>query len=232
MYSPLGTDKSRKMKILQSGEILIAKETDYTSGSIGLFGWGVNDAYDIYLAEDLSKNLILILFMKIQFIFDDSSSAPWTSLEKRIFVRRFESTINRKWGNKRLLKTISKGKNVYIDFRFESIIEGWSTTEHWEVHVKKIKKGAFSTSSVNPFTGRVNLDSEDFSTIPKKGGGRQRGIVHEFGHMLGLPDEYKLGTTHAKDFHSIMNGGELIRGRHDSVYIKWLDEVLTQKGIK
>lgn len=220
------------MKILKFGERLIAKENDYTSGSIGWFGKGVNDAYDIYLAEDLSKNLILILFMKIQFIFENSNSIKWSSFHKNEFVRKFESVINRKWGNKRLLKILSKGKKVYLDLRFESLIGGWSISEHWEVHVEKIKKGAFSTSSVNPIFGRVNLDSEDFTSVPKRGGGRQRGIVHEFGHMLGLPDEYKVGTTHEKDFQSIMNGGELIRSRHDSVYIKWLDRVLAKKGIK
>lgn len=219
------------MKILKSGEKLIAKETDYTSGSIGWFGRGVNDAYDIYLVEDLSKNLILILFMKIQFIFESSSSMTWSSSDKKVFVSRFESVINRKWGNKRLLKTLSTGKKVYIDFRFESLIGGWSITEHWEVHVKKIKKGAFSRSSVNPKTGKVNLDSEDFTPVRKRGGGIQRGIIHEFGHMLGLPDEYEVGI-HTKDFHSIMNGGELIRSRHDAVYIKWLDKVLAKKGIK
>ena len=39
-----------KFKVLKSGEKLIAKETDYRSGSIGWFGTGVNDAYDIYLS--------------------------------------------------------------------------------------------------------------------------------------------------------------------------------------
>ena len=50
--------------------------------------------------------------------------------------------------------------------------------------------------------------------------------------MLGLPDEYKVGITYAGDFHSIMNGGELIRKRHGFVFMKWLDKTLDKNGIQ
>lgn len=63
---------------LKPGERLIAKETDYTSGSIGYFGRGVNDAYDLYLVEEVTGNYILILFMKLQFLLENSSSLKWT----------------------------------------------------------------------------------------------------------------------------------------------------------
>ena len=132
-----------------------------------------------------------------------------------------------------MLRTLpTSGRLIHIDCRFNSRIGSWSITEHWEVHVKKIKPGTFATSSVSPLTGHVNLDSEDLAYRNKLGGGRQRGLVHEFGHMLGLPDEYKVGSPHSADVQSIMNAGEALRPRHDSVYVRWLDDVLAEKGIQ
>lgn len=213
------------MKVLKSGEKLIVKETV----AWWWFHKGVSDPlYDIYLVEDSSKNLILVIFMKIQFIFEKSKKMPWSLFDKNVFVKRFEHVINEKWGNKRLLKSLYKGKKVYLDFRFESTIS-WSISEHWEVHVKKATK-KFEISSVIRRKRRVNLDSNDFT--PKKFRNQketQRGIVHEFGHMLGLRDEYKVGSLYVKDVLSIMNHGESIRDRHDYVFIKWLDKILAEK---
>lgn len=220
------------MDVLKMGEKLIAKESDYTSGSLGWFGKGVNDAYDLYLVENSSKNLVLIIFMKIQFIFEDSNTLKWSRLDKQVFVSMFESAIKGKWGNNRLLKSLPSGKKVLLDFRFESLIDSWAISEHWEVHVKKIKKGGFSQSSVSHLHGNVSLDSEDIHFTHKGNGHSQRGIVHEFGHMLGLPDEYEVGTTHASDYSSIMNRGETVSSRHDAVYVNWLDKILKSKGIK
>lgn len=42
-----------------------------------------------------------------------------------------------------------------------------------------------------PSNGKVQLDSEDLTTVSKAKGFKQKGgAVHEFGHMLGLLDEY------------------------------------------
>ncbi len=218
------------MEILKQGEKLIEKELDFTSGTIG---WGgVNDAYDLYLVEDGTKNLTLIIFMKIQFNFKDSKNLVWTNYEKIKFVTTFETEINAAWGKSRLIKTLPSGKSIFIDFRFESLIDKWSVTEHWEINVTKIAVGSFRQSSINPILGTGDLDSEDVSLVGKGHGMFQRGIVHEFGHMLGHDDEYQTSSKYAKDYKSVMNSGESILKRHDSAYIGWLDKVIKNKNIK
>ena len=191
-----------------------------------MFGRGFNDAYDLYLVEDVKGDLVLIIFMKLQFIFNDSSNFKWLDIEKRDFVKKFTLEVNKKWGNMRILKILSTGKIVHIDFRFNTWIGGFSISEHWEIHISKIKKGTFGRSSVNAKLGYVNLDSEDLNYASKGGGFKQRGAIHEFGHMLGLDDEYKVGSPHEKDYSSIMNRAESVNYRHDLVYVSWLDKLL------
>jgi len=214
------------MPILIAGETEISSETDVRAGTIGICG--INDVFDLYLVKLANNNYKLIIFMKVQFFFDDGDGGKWTFHEKVSFINRWKFAIQTKWGG-RLIKTLKSGKTVDIDFQFKTQIAGWMF-DHWEITVEKVKK--FAVSSVNPVMGNVSLDSLDLKLTLKKGGGRQRGVVHEFGHMLGLADEYKKSSPFNKDYKSIMNGGELIFKRHDSPYMKWLEDKLQEKGIE
>ncbi|WP_299589028.1 hypothetical protein [uncultured Microbulbifer sp.] len=213
------------MSVLRSGETVIASETDVRSGSIG-YG-GVNDAFDLYLVKLASGNYILIVFMKIQFFFDDGEGGEWSSSEESLFVSRWNLAIQSRWGG-RVLKYLESGKAIGIDFRFETQIGGWMF-DHWEITVEKVSK--FAVSSVNPVKGTVALDSQDLKLVRKSGGQRQRGAVHEFGHMLGLEDEYHKSSKYNGDYRSVMNSGETVLKRHDSTHMKWLKSKLADHGI-
>lgn len=106
--------------------------------------------------------------------------------------------------------------------------------DHWEITVTKITSGTFRKSSVNPATGNVVLDSEDFTSTPKGHSESQRGSVHvhEFGHMLGLLDEYKSSSPHSKDYSSILNRGEVIKPRHNDTPRTWAIKKLKSLGIE
>lgn len=104
--------------------------------------------------------------------------------------------------------------------------------DHWEIEITKIKPGAFRTSYVNPRTGNVVLDSEDLTATPKGFGQMQQGAVHEFGHMLGLDDEYTTGSAHTADHPSVMNRGTSTRGRHQGGPHSWVVSKLKDYGIE
>ncbi len=213
------------MPVLNAGEKLIAHESDITSGELQ-----INDAYDLYLAKLTSGNYRLVVFMKLQFFFENSGTHKWTTAGKTAFVNKWRTAVKSKWGN-RVIKNLSGGKKVDLDFRFKTQIDGWML-DHWEITVKKIRPGGFSQSYVNPGWGNVSLDSEDLTLVRKGHGQRQRGVVHEFGHMLGINDEYLKSSPHKTDYRSIMNRGETILNRHNAPYIKWLDKKLKENGIK
>lgn len=134
------------------------------------------------------------------------------------------------WCN-RVIKVSPSGKKVHLHLDFDTQIGGWML-DHWEITVIKIPKGDFMRSSVNPLLGNVSLHSEDLTNVPKgRAGQLQAGAAHEFGHMLGLANDYKTGSKHAKDYASIMHSGSSTRPRHDSTMIKWLDNTLKEHGI-
>ena len=104
-----------------------------------------------------------------------------------------------------VIKILTSGKKIHLDLDFDTQIDGWMA-DHWEITVTKIPKGC---------AGKL-----------------QSGAAHEFGHMLGLADEYKTSSKHVKDCASIMHSGSSTRPRHNSTMIKWLEKTLIEHGIK
>jgi len=215
------------MIILNANEQLISHQDNIRAGSV--IPGGVRKAYNLYLVKNSIGNYILIVFMKVQFFFKNGDMKEWSDSEKNIYVQQWVSSIRNSWGNNRVIKTLPDGKTVKIDFRFKTQIGGFML-DHWGITVTKIPAGTFKQSSVGLKSKRVTLDSEDISYVNKGFGQKQRGAVHEFGHMLGLNDEYQDSSNYSTQYSSVMNRGEMINLRQDSFYIKWLDKVLKEKN--
>jgi hypothetical protein len=215
------------MEILNENEKLIAQEDNIRAGSV--IPGGVRKAYNLYLAKNSTSNYILIVFMKVQFFFRNGVDTKWTDSEKNIYVQQWKSSICSAWGNNRVIKTLADGKTVTVDFRFKTQIGGFML-DHWEITVTKIPAGQFLQSYIQPKIKNVTLDSEDISLTQKGFNQKQRGAVHEFGHMLGLEDEYQDTSNYSTQYSSVMNRGEMINLRHDTFYLQWLDKVLNKKN--
>ena len=203
---------------------LITQESDITAGALK-----VNDAYDLKFRKRSTGDYEVIVFMKLQFFFENSGTNIWTAFEKKQYMKNWEKEIKKAWGG-RTLKILSTTKKVYLEFEFQIQEGGWMM-DHWEITVAKIKPGSFSTSYVVPSKGNVKLDSEDLRRVSKAPGYKQRGAVHEFGHMLGLDDEYRK-SIYMSDTGSVMHSAEMIRARHNTTIIKWMNNVLTVNKIR
>lgn len=212
---------------LSANEVCLACEEDVTAGDLG-----TNDSYDLYLLSrgNPVKEYVLVCFMNLQFFFSNKGGS-WTEFEKSLFVSRWQQNILSVW-NRKLLRVIS-GKQVALEFKFKTKIGGTWLYDHWEITVVKTQQ--FARSYVNTFWGNSRLDDLDFTATLKASDGKQqyyqRGAVHEFGHMLGLKDEYK-NSIWIADQSSIMNSGEVVKGRHLKTFANWTDKQLLKLGIK
>ena len=189
-------------------------------------------SYDLILKEKQNKECELIVFMKLQFYFVDKDKLKWNREEKQKFVSDWEREVKKAWEGRHTLSAPETScickSGIHVKLSFESQIEGFMY-DHWEIYVKKTE--SYNQSLVYMKNGRAELDSQDLT--PENKGGmsfKQRGAIHEFGHMLGLLDEYE-ETNGLKEFihdkKSVMNYGEIIRERHYQYLKKWIDEKLT-----
>lgn len=207
--------------------IKLAAEGDITSGALR-----ANDAYDLELWKYPNGDIALVLFMKVQFFFEKGSGGDWTPQQKKAFMFNWRTAVSTAW-NRPNLKRLKNGRHVSLRVDFALQEGGWMF-DHWEITVTNIKPGEFRTSYVNVGAGTVTLDSEDLTPVNKGGGpgNMQRGALHEFGHMLGLDDEYPATSPHAADKLSVMNSSEQVRARHVVTTLKWLEAKLKALGIE
>ena len=180
----------------------------------------INNAFDLSLYQRRDGHFELVVFMKLQFLFKNNHPHVWEKHEQDSFIAQWQQAIHEVWGNK-IVHTLDSGEHVAIVFDFHIQKGGWMW-DHWEIKVTKIPSGDFRFSFVEPDLNNVHLDSEDLTYV-----GRQRGAIHEFGHMIGLPDEYQ-NSRYIIDPKSVMHSGEHIRDRHYGLFIDWVERVLTE----
>jgi hypothetical protein len=123
---------------------------------------------------------------------DDASKAEWK--------KGFLETISSRWGARHAFRCTQSG------------LEALAAT--LRVEVLEAEKDWHYTTEQNFAT----LDSEDLTPTNKGGSEGQYGAVHEFGHMIGLGDEYGTGTdvAHATLVSDAL-GKQLARGDSDDV---------------
>jgi hypothetical protein len=196
-------------------------------------------AYNVTLCHERGSQhrgvLIVTAVVQLQFR-NGTSQLPrtrgqclrWNDAQKQAFARQFRSACYEVWNDKHRITTTSTApvvRDIGVMFEIRTLIDGWHVSEHWEVEVERADD--WVGSSVNIFWGNAHLDSQDVVEAQKPHG-RQRGSVHEFGHMLGLRDEYRGAnnpTPHwYADHGSVMNNGEVVRDRHYAMFAAWLDE--------
>ena len=206
---------------LNSGT-LVARETGFQPGRNGNF--------DLSLFCDSSGAYNLEVFLKVQFFFVDGDEdksgwskldpPEWTACERKLFITTWHKTIKDRWSSSSGGKLSDGGKlTVFVNFHIQ---EGGWMWDHFEIDVVKIPKAGFETSSVQRkvFSADVNLDSEDLT--PKASG--QLAAVHEFGHMIGMPDEYHTSSPHHSEADSIMHGGTKVKERHFTHLASWANK--------
>lgn len=216
----------------------VASENDVTAGPDG-----VNDAYNLRLMEEKAGpnkgTCTLYVHLTLQFQFSKGTQAWRSDAEKKAWMASYVSAVESAWSNKHTIARTSDSecdcpcwRGTTVRVIIKPLFEGSHTEEHWELSVRKIAPGDFWTSSVYGGLGNVYLDSEDL--VPKPSG--QRGAVHEFGHMLGLKDEYAGARGGVSwwtgDTSSAMNNGEDVRPRHYTPFSEWMTSKVSRKGCK
>jgi len=189
-------------------------------GSARIETLDINNAFDLILYQLPDGHYELVVFMKLQFFFENDHPHFWETHEEDQFMQDWQIAIHEVWGNK-TIHTLESGRDIKLVFDFQIQKGGWMY-DHWEISVTKIASGEFRISVTEPDWNNVHLDSEDLTYV-----GRQRGAIHEFGHMIGLPDEYH-NSRHIVDHRSVMHSGEIIRDRHYDMFVDWVERSLAE----
>jgi len=190
---------------------------------------GVKDAYDLQLYREPSGDYTLEVHMGVDFNFNQGTdpagnALQWTEQEKQAFMADYQKSVEEVWDG-RAIRTAPDGGEVKLDIKLDT--RETMTGENWNIDVVRAAPGQFVRSYMSPSTNSASLDSNDVIGVNKGAGDGilQSGAAHEFGHMLGLDDEYT-GGAHVDDLDSIMNAGSTVESRHLQNFSDWVSQAL------
>lgn len=192
-------------------------------------------SYRLTLHPELGRSdrSVLVIKMTLQFQFQNGSGGAWTQGEKENFAHAFVDGVHAVWDEKFRITTTStvaaqNCRDVGVVFKFPYFIDGYHIDDDFELSVTKVPAyAAWQVSTCAYSDGNTTLDTNDMRPETKGASMKQRDAVHEFGHMLGLRDEYTAANSnmnHTADMDSIMNVGETVRQRHYAPFAAWLTE--------
>lgn len=186
--------------------------------------FGKNGFYSLRLIRIQPNKLMIEIDLSFYFSFianQYNSNIKWTAKEKKKFTLEWKNQIGKAWD----LKNYIQYRGNTISLKFICDMQSDASNSQWQARVMKLKdRSSFRTSAVSRggYSGGYDakLDSNDDlrKTI---GDGTQTAIIHEFGHMIGAPDEYRPSSPHYSDKNSIMHSGSTVRGRHVQHILDW-----------
>lgn len=194
---------------------IIAEERNIRHGSNGF--------YDLRLRRQSNEAMLITVALSVFFRFIPNGadqSITWAQAERDSFGREWLRQIQGIWDRQN--HTSYRGFNVSLGFICD--IRQEDENSQWQANVMKLKsRAAFRTSAVclNCYADDYDAKFDSNDDVEKPGGRRQTAMIHEFGHMLGLADEYKSDSTHYEDKNSVMNLGAEVRDRHLAHFVNW-----------
>lgn len=175
----------------------------------------------------------------------DPAEFVWSREDRINFRRTFIAQVHEVWSGRHPMRCTRSDSTLNHSPAWADLVANADVhivpvdaNPHFTVRVQRIPPEEFRTSSVRAprrdasgaptAPGLVELDSNDVTGVRKSGtsaGTTQRAGVHEFGHMIGLQDEYagrgrragsttRQGSTVGGDQDRIMAGGEVVQQAH------------------
>jgi hypothetical protein len=201
-----------------------------------------------------TERSVLVVTITLQFQFrngkdERGNRLTWSESEKVDFAWDAKLAIKSQWDDRYRIRTTSTVppapfRDVGVMFMLLHLIDGRYVHDDYELKVTKISPGASGrTFRRRWFPGSYVMNSEDvvpqphlpnLDYPPPPTPLMQRGIVHEFGHMLGLRDEYpgalKANQSWFADQKSVMHSDEMVRPRHYVPFASWLADQFAQES--